>query len=166
MWPTNENTFLQRNLQIFDSTWKTILCLYLLVEKAKYEISSPCFVLNWWFFSVFSFFLFTSLMKDDGQLETHSPSKVPTLPLKPKGIGKGVQWQAQVTPDYSVADSRAWAGIIIYFHSLYITEHTNNAKVPEYRAASRCWKSLDFCVHVCVCIRTSVLVSGTPQTQN
>lgn len=30
-----------------------------------------------------------------GHLETHSPSKVPTLPLKSKGIGKGVQRQAQ-----------------------------------------------------------------------
>lgn len=100
-------------------------------------------------FSAFSFFLFTSLMKDDGQLETHSPSKVPTLPLKSKGIGKGVQWQAQVTPDYSVADSRD--------HNLF--------SLPVYHWAHRqclstwiqsCLKMLKILGLVCTCVSVYV----------
>jgi len=51
--------------------------------------------------------------------------------------------------------SGAWrvpAGIILYFHSLYITEHIDNASGHEYKATPRsCWKSMAVwtCMHVC-----------------
>lgn len=78
---------------------------------------------------MFPFFLFTSNEKQwlIGNLQS---SQSFHTSLKPKGIGKDIQCQAQVTLDYFVADARAWeilAGIIIYFHSPYSTEHTDNA---------------------------------------
>lgn len=135
---------------------KITLCLQLLLEKANTKFLLPVLHLTF-FFLVFPFFLFPSSKKDDVWLETYSKSfQVPTLPLMSKRTELVIEQPSQGTPCYFVADARAWglpAGIIIDFHSPYITKHIDNASVHEHKAATRsCRNSLY--IRVCTALST------------
>lgn len=153
--PTDKNTLLQRKLKLFDSTWKITPCLQLLLEKANNKIPSPYSIRN-----VFSSgpILSIPLYKAMGWLIGNLQRVLPKYPLflsSPRELSSSLN-NLHNHSCLLCSQSRAWrvpAGIILYFHSPYVAEHTDNSLGHEHKATPRsCWKSTDVwtCMHVCV----------------